>query len=335
MSHNRKLPEYELVRLLKRYEDGSATEDERQAIEIWLEHNPIFSEHDSLAKEHIQEEILVKIKQAIHPVRTTARKNILYRISSWGWAAAILLFLGSVWWYVEMPSSGDSQTQEIASSIQVQWKDIRTLPGQRLKVGFPDGSVVWLNANSVLRYNSAYSSGTQRDVYLDQGEAFFDVSSDTLRPFIVHTAVAQSRVVGTEFNIKLQDIAGNYILSMLSGEVELTTTNRNSRQTARVVKGRQAIIDPDEDEIHVSTLEDQEWNMWRNNMLSFKSATWPEVKRQLEEWYGVDVKFVTRRPTEEQFTARFKNESLINVLTALQAINQFSFEIKEQVVYIH
>jgi len=332
MSHNRASAETKLSELLKRYENGNATEAERLKIDRWIERTSSnLNGHDPHQKAGIQEEIFVRIKANIS-TSSSVRK---YKFIPWSWAAAALVILGVSWWYIEKQETFTGSNNPTSTSVQTsEWKEIRTQAGQRRKLGFPDGSTIWLNANSVFRYSKNFNSDKYREVYLDKGEAFFDISKDTARVFIVHTQHLENRVVGTSFNIKLRDNKGNYILSMLSGEVELTTNNSTTPQKVHVKKGNSAIYDPANKNIQLSALEDQEWSLWTSNILSFKSATWIDLKQKLEEWYGVEVNINDKGDSKQLFTARFQNEPLETVLKGLQRINPFSFQIKEKEVFI-
>jgi transmembrane sensor len=333
MSHNRESAKTKLSELLKSYESGKITDAERRKIDRWIERTSSdLHALDPQQKASFQEEIFVHIKARLSPPSPTVKRH---KFIPWSWAAAALVLLGASWWYIEKQDTFRSDSTQAPTFAQTsEWEEIGTQAGQRRKLGFPDGSTIWLNANSVLRYSKNFKSAQYREVYLDKGEAFFDISKDSARAFIVHTQHLENKVVGTSFNIKLQDNNGNYVLSMLSGEVELATNNSAAPQKTHVKKGNRATYGPTNNTIQLSPLEDQEWSLWTSNILSFKSATWLDLKQKLEEWYGVKVNINDKSDSKQLFTARFQNESLETVLKGLQRINSFSFQITEKEVLI-
>lgn len=337
MSEKRKYSESELAKLLQHYEDDKLSTAEKERLQKWLDRvDPQAKTYSDLQKKRIQQTIYSEIEQVLsahQPIIRTKRaggKQYLYR---WISAAAIILLVAS-WVLFRQFSSPSHQNTQASLNETFQWKEVSSKAGQRLKVGFPDGTIVWLNSNSTLRYKDSFSTGPSRDVYLERGEAFFNVTKDTSRAFIVHTEFAENKVVGTAFNIQLKDADGNYALSMLSGVVELTTNNGIGSQKMLVSKGERAVYSLKDKKVSMISLKDNDWNLWTSNILSFKAANWPVLIQKLEDWYGVKVNMDTPRFPDQLFTAQFKDESLENVLKSLQQINSFRFRIKGKEVYI-
>ncbi len=146
-----------------------------------------------------------------------------------------------------------------------------------------DGSSVWLNADSRLRFPSAFG-GEQRRVYLE-GEAYFEVEPDSARPFIVETAGQTVTVTGTAFNIYAYPGEAGTYTTLLSGGVELNYGDRSVTlrpgQQARLTNEGMSIVEVKTDDV----------TMWKDGIFLFSDTTLENVFVRLARWYDIDFVF--------------------------------------------
>ncbi|MFY0653943.1 MAG: FecR family protein [Cyclobacteriaceae bacterium] len=204
--------------------------------------------------------------------------------------------------------------------------------GQKTNFKLPDGSMVWLNAGSELSYSFG-SENKERIVNLT-GEAFFDVSKDPNRPFIVKTEKFNVKALGTSFNIKSYKDHPQKTVALISGKVDVhVTANTDSHYFLNPGMGLKfGNSDNAPEDFNFSIVDVV---AWKDGVLLFKENSFDEVKNTLEKWYGVNFTVVGRVPTDFIISGRYKNEYLKNVLTSLQFARPFRFEIEDKNVYIN
>jgi len=190
--------------------------------------------------------------------------------------------------------------------------------GHKSLVKLPDGSEVWLNANSRLVYNSF--SSNRRQVELT-GEAFFKVARNENAPFIVKTDECEIEVLGTTFNVMAYNDFGHKEITLLSGKVNVHTENAE-----HVLKPGQAMIMTDH-KIQVVDVNPNQATGWVVNKFEFKNITLSELMKRLENWYDVDIMLENNTGKEINFTGTFKNEETIwQVLDAIKIYTPISYK---------
>ncbi|MBX3242597.1 MAG: FecR family protein [Chitinophagaceae bacterium] len=225
-----------------------------------------------------------------------------------------------------------------------------TVPrGSKKTIELPDGTKVWLNADSRLEYNELFECDL-REVTLE-GEAFFDVWKDSCRPFVIHTSAIDITVLGTSFNVRAYNNENETETSLVTGKVEIVVKNNPEkkiilRPNEKLVIMNNAYADSlkntqkADDLLIVKTMrKDPVYNavpetMWIDNKLAFDGEKLEEVCKKLERWYNVAILIKDESLKEEVYTAIFEGETLLNVLTALKISARIDFEIQENIINI-
>jgi transmembrane sensor len=162
---------------------------------------------------------------------------------------------------------------------------LATPRGGQYQVVLPDGTRVWLNAASSLKYPIAFT-GNERKVELT-GEAYFEVSKDPSKPFNVKTASQTVTVLGTHFNINSYTDEGATKTTLLEGSVRVTS---NTGQSVKIKPGQQAINKLNSIDINENANID-EAVAWKNGKFIFSNTDLQTIMRQLSRWYDVDVEY--------------------------------------------
>jgi ferric-dicitrate binding protein FerR (iron transport regulator) len=209
--------------------------------------------------------------------------------------------------------------------------------GQISKVFLPDGSLVWLNADSKLQYASSFGE-KKRSVSLT-GEAYFEVKNDLAKPFMVKSGNIAITATGTSFNVNTY-LDDNDIEIVLD-EGELVIENLFSSLIpgmplkTTLVPGNKAIYSLRESIFAVDNINDSfEYTCWKDGILSFRHADFETVINSLERWYGVEVTWDGEPDSGWNYTGEFNNEYLESVLKALGLDGQFSYEIENNAVQL-
>jgi ferric-dicitrate binding protein FerR (iron transport regulator) len=197
----------------------------------------------------------------------------------------------------------------------------KTVPyGKKIQIGLPDGTQVWVNSGSKLKYPSSFT-GNKRELYLE-GEAYFDVAHDEKRPFIIHTGKVFTQVLGTAFNIKAYG-SSKMSVTVARGKVSvglqrklLSILTPNQCLSYNQVNG-----DAKKYKVNASRLR------WMNGDLIFDNTNLGEAAQVLERWYNVKITFANPKAKAYQFTASFlKHEDIDQVMNVLSELSRFRYE---------
>jgi transmembrane sensor len=204
--------------------------------------------------------------------------------------------------------------------MEIQYNLLTTPRGGQYQLILPDGSKVWLNAASSIRYPTAFI-GKVRNVELT-GEAYFEVAQNASMPFRVHIAPTPGRtegmnveVLGTHFNVMAYADEQNISTTLLEGSVRLSL---NSRGSVMLRPGEQAKLN-DAGVFNVAPADVEEAVAWKNGLFRFNEATIEEVMRQLSRWYDVEVVYVNEAPKDPFRGEIYRNVNVSKVLKVLEA----------------
>jgi ferric-dicitrate binding protein FerR (iron transport regulator) len=248
---------------------------------------------------------------------------------------------------------------DLDSSSKTNIQQIFVKPGSKSKIVLPDGTVVRLNGSSKLSYHKSFNEKI-REVELE-GEAYFDVTKDAKRPFIVHTSNIDVMVLGTLFNVKSYEEDQTIEATLLRGSIEVYNKNDPSapkvilkpneklifrKKEAKKISG-QDIIDvnssirviPDEN-ISISTLSGdkpdsiKEETSWLYNKLVIDGDDFKKMADKMERWYGVEIEILSPALEQYHFKGIFENETIAQALDALQLTVKFRYKINNNIIKI-
>lgn len=189
---------------------------------------------------------------------------------------------------------------------------IKTAVAHTYQLELADGTKVWLNAASSLRYPVVFDRN-ERKVFLT-GEAYFDVAKDPGRPFTVITEKSQVRVLGTEFNIRAYPDEVQDRTSLFSGSVNVHGKNGGSGSTLK--PGYEAVV-AETQNIAVQRTSMQKVLAWKHNLFIFENEPLADLMEELSKWYGLHVHFEDTFAKTYRFTGRLKRYPDVNTLLNL------------------
>ena len=202
-----------------------------------------------------------------------------------------------------------------------------TIPrGCEYKLVLADNSTVWLNSESRLTYPVAFKGDT-RELTLE-GEAFFEVTKDEARPFIVHTSKFDIRVTGTQFNVRTYP-EETESTTLTEGSIQLEKDQR----VYRLIPGQQAYLDGKE--VKVKEVNPEDAVAWRFNAFSFKEEPLEYIMNELSRWYDIDIFYTDPKVKALHFTAWFRRSTPIKeLLSILEKTQQIKLELKDKTVIV-
>lgn len=230
------------------------------------------------------------------------------------------------------------QVQNSAAETE-QVNTIATAIGETYQVRFSDGTAVWLNAASSLKFPAKFSKFSSRVVELN-GEAYFEVAKDTEHPFIVKSRDQEVKVLGTHFNVNSYADETNTKTTLLEGSVRVTNKafmqgrapalrQDNGKGNAEVLlrPGQQALLSPTS--IKVAEVQTDDVIAWKNGNFMFNNESMESVMRKLSRWYNIEVKYADPAVKQIKFfgtVSRFARVS--EVLEMIELTKEVKFEVK-------
>lgn len=197
----------------------------------------------------------------------------------------------------------------------------------------PDGTMIYLNAGSEIKYDVNTNSKT-REVFIN-GEAWFDVERNEKRPFIVHTPYYDVKVLGTQFNVKTYEDEENVITTLEEGSIRVLSTDKLKLEEELILKpGEQLVYNKTEQKLHRQKVETRLFTSWKDNKLIFLDMSFSDLVKLLERKYGVDIEVADQSILAGHYSGTIKNETILEILNIIQHTHPIKYKIQGQKVII-
>lgn len=294
--------------LLFGYFAGDLTEEQEKELLMWLEADKenkkvLFEMADWWATAHVplfsstmKTDFEKHFGDLTRPERPVARKRNLW--VAWRNVAAVTLLLVSVGiGSYRLGSRHVDQTQPA-------YFETVTPMGSQSKVILPDQSVVWVNSGSSLRYSKDFNK-KDREIYLE-GEAYFEVARDTLKPFLVKSDVLSVRVLGTRFNVKAYKDDQTIDVSLVSGRVNVRLEDEMVHAgEVELQPDRMLSYDKETDRVEMKKINGRDAYDWTNGTLRFEEKNFVQIAKDLERKYNLRICIESEKLKKEVFTGSF------------------------------
>ncbi|GAB3976211.1 FecR domain-containing protein [Spirosoma terrae] len=252
----------------------------------------------------LQHRVWSRLQQTVDYDQSQSARVIPFR-RYWSYAAAAALAGLGLFWFWQLAN----QTEK-----HVAFQQVVAPAGQRAHVKLPDGTQVWLNAQSRLRYASTFGQTAQRVVELE-GEGYFDVAHDKQHPFIVRSGTISTRVLGTQFNVRAYAEDPDIEVAVLTGKVRVTDAQRDS---VSLLPNQKSHYNRQTHTLHQQTITNaNDYRAWTSDQLVLDNLTIAETARLLNRRFAVQIQVPQEKLRHCQITTRFKKPSLPDVLTVL------------------
>lgn len=207
-----------------------------------------------------------------------------------------------------------------------KYNKLTTAKGETYVVTLPDQSRVWMNAASSLTYTASLNE-PERRVKLE-GEAYFEVTEDKTRPFIVETGSQKVEVLGTHFNINAYTDEEKVTTTLLQGSVKVS-----GKPGYKMLKpGDQSSLNPNS--ISVARVDTERAIAWKNNKFLFENDDIQYIMRMIARWYDVDVVYTGEMPTEKFGGGVSRFDHVSQVLKILQSTGGAQFKIEGRKILV-
>lgn len=320
------------IDLLDRFMRGETLPEEEQLLLEWFRNSASKDEilefyqqrwsevpEDELPAE-IQGRMYLRIKERMHEMENLHKeqeKRAFKLKSSFmrflPYAATILLCISiSFSFYLYTQKNLSASNEYIVSAEK----------GQRASVTLPDGTKVWLNSHTELRYKSDYGV-KERNVFLN-GEAYFEVSKNKEHRFVVNAGEMAVEALGTAFNVKAYNEDPDFVATLFEGSIKAGTGDDNNviltpdQHVSLNRKSKSLIVGISENVLYA--------RMWRNNELAFEKEKLDDIAVLLNRMYNVQLKFKSDKIRQYRFSGVIKNNSLDNVIEIISLTAPIIYE---------
>jgi len=222
------------------------------------------------------------------------------------------------------------------SNVETIEYNTLTIPfGKRFEVKLSDGTKVYLNSGTSLRYPTKFLLGEKRQVFL-KGEAFFDVASDISHAFIVSTKKLNVEVLGTEFNMTAYPEDYNSDVVLIEGSLGLYSDDKTLAEGTILKPGVKGSFDKKHEKISTEAVDISIYTSWMKGNLIFRNMPFKKIVKKLERHYNIKIIINNQKLTDEIFSATFKdNPPIDKILSAFKRSYKIEYSIKNNAIYIN
>lgn len=326
-------------KLIAAYLSGNTVASEDEELMAWIDENPDsrkffdktvevwdaadkgeypdFSKGKKKAWNKLESSLFTDSEDVAQPTAKIRPLNALLFSKTFGIAASLALLLAIGWWWQQSPEVFTSQT----------------LASEQTMVELPDGTRVWMNENSLLSYDDL---GTERRVIFE-GEAYFDVQTDSLKPFTIHSGRAVTTVMGTAFNLRAYPQEDAVEVSVTEGKVALTQGNQKQMENNRIelTSGQTGVFDKEEANVKILAEESvQNKTAWKSKQLNFEGMKFSQVLPVIERYYGIKIILENQSLLDCTLRGNHDNPTLTEMINILSFSNEFETQTNGDTIHL-
>lgn len=223
---------------------------------------------------------------------------------------------------------GEILYQSTSNTEEVIFNTVVTPRGGQFKLVLSDGTKVWLNAASSIKYPTVFV-GNERLIELT-GEAYFEVSHNTSKPFkVLLQGIGQVDAIGTAFNINAYPEEGVIKTSLIQGKVKVNMGGN----TNYLQPGQQSLLNKAGHFIIKDNLDMDEVVAWKNGLFIFKQSNVQDIMRQMARWYAIDVVY-NGKISQETFSGIVNRNSNLSEVLKIMEVGGVRFKIEDKIIYV-
>lgn len=307
---------------LYKFFDGKASHEEKEAIRLWLEASPE-NERELFREREFFDAMILSVNDREAGEEKKPRPFYQKALLEFVKIAAIFALTVTCGTYFYK-----SEIRKIGKAMNT----ITVPAGQRVNLTLPDGTNVWLNARSEMRYPAAFT-GNRREITLD-GEAYFEVARNADKPFVVQTNKCNVEVLGTKFNVEAYGDSGDFCTSLMEGSVRVSD-RENPSEAILLSPNHMASLK--EGQFSISPISDFDLFRWREGLICFKNMNFEQLMLRFEKCYGIRIVVENKHLVNYVCSGKFRiSDGIDNALRILQKDAKYSFKRNkdESVIYI-
>lgn len=324
--------------IIIKFLNRTANEEETRQVLDWLEKAEARKDLDEILKNEWDNPSLYtedltdypKLLHLIHKrISISKEDNKPEPIFSWPkvfrMAASLVLLVSSIYFVKKGVEFENQIPVPVLSDKMIQRQ---TAIGEKLTLTLPDGTSIVLNANSTIIFSSSY--GKKNRIVELEGEGYFQIAKDSLRPFELETQGIRTRALGTEFNAYSRE--GLCAIALTEGKVAIKST----RKTLQLKPGQMIVLDERDSllNIRVENFDHEKVVGWKEGIINLDRVPLGSILNDLAKWYRVKIDIEDGFNVDRRVIGNFRNKNLRDVLTGLGFSMGFEFSINKNRVKI-
>lgn len=338
MENNNRIIQEEIKLIIVKYLTSELTEDEAIYLKKWIAESEwndrFFKEINSVwyasgvvgnirfdvekAWKEVSERLHLK-KNDEQPVK----RRMFTQMMKYAAIVVFALAIGGLISYFAF-SSSEKQTDNIV--------EFSVRQGSKSSLILSDGTRIWLNSGSVIRYDPEFGMG-ERTVELE-GEAYFEVAKNEKIPFVVNTEKLNIKVLGTEFNVRSYPGDNSVATTLIEGSVKIE--DKTSASGKILIPGQQLVFDKTKNTMRVQEVDTAIYTAWMDGKIFFRQTPIGEVFSEIERHYGVKIVAGSDAYRDRKITGRFDlDKSPEDILDIIRETIPFSYRKVNDTIYIN
>lgn len=327
----------EFEELILDYLKGSSTPEDIQKIGALLEEEHSFREmYHKLTRayalasaswfERRRQRNLELLRRALN-FRSSSKRTLSRRIRILSGAAIFALLIGLISRFLYL--------HDVSSPVPIETPccQIKTLRGNTSKLMLPDGTVVYIDGNTTLKYDAALQYKSQREVFLT-GEACFEVVGNPDKPFIVHTGELNIRVLGTVFNVTAYPENPDVKVSLAKGSVKVSMSSE-ARQAVILAPNEQAVYNRARKQLSIRKVDAAAQSAWTTGRLVFDNESLYGILKRIEKQYDTRILVRSQKIYDEYYSGSIDSSlTLDEILSYIDVDNKFTWRKKGKTIVI-
>lgn len=326
------MKEEQIWDIISKHLSGECNKEEETEFREWLDKN---SENKTTFLELMKIwEDSAKVKPDFEPDTESAlikvltninesdnKKNNIRRLTTYSRRIAAVLLLGVVITYAYFQLSENNPAQFAQEFLSTSDKNEMVLE---------DGTRIFLNSNSKIKYPKKFKKN-KREIYLD-GEAYFEVSKDADKPFIIHTQTTTTEVLGTSFNLKAYKNDKSVSIIVKEGKVSFSSEKSNNKVI--LIKDDLGLINKKDGIVLKKKNDDINYLSWKTGILYFEKSPLKEVIKVLSNHYQKDFEIKDKELEEKKLTATYNNKSIKELLEIIKHTFEIDYRIEDKKIVL-
>lgn len=203
--------------------------------------------------------------------------------------------------------------------------------GGEYKLVLADGTEIWVNADTRIRYQTNIAATAIREVFLEKGEAFFKVARNPDKPFIVYRDQLKIKVLGTSFNVNTY--AEIIQTTLVEGKVNVSLIK--GKETLDLTPQQQAVFDPFTGSLTKRDVDPYSFIAWKDGILAFENETMDNLMAQIGRLYDYEIQFKDERLKQLHYSGSTeKSTNVQGILNIIQKTTNLKFTLKERTIIV-
>ncbi len=322
-----------IYNLIIRSFSGDLNSDEVGELNKWLnandENKHEYNDYHEIWKgsERLRLTSKINVPEVLADVRKSAgiSKRVRKIIYSFARVAAILVLAVII--SVVYNKFFNSSPSAVYTANETVYQNIRAAFGTQSQVVLPDGTSVFLNSGSTLRFPATFKDSKTRMVELT-GEGFFSVVKNENQPFIVATDKFQVKVLGTTFNVNAYPGSSSYTVALVEGKVNIEQPENVNSKIVEMQKNQICYFNTSNNQLQLQDEKDLgKYTQWINGKIVFYNDRIQTVVEKLENWYNIDIEIADKKLETYRFTGTFVDEPVEQVLDMLNLTSNMHYKV--------